>query len=357
MGITSTLFLICLALLATAAWGLTLRLWPRLAGPGLRALGGRIGLSAAALLTVLLAVAALTNAAFGFYTSWSDLFGATPQSFQLTDGGRVASGVDGAQLHGGKPGGRPGHAGSGSGGPTPASSSSSSPEPGGGNPPRDGQLVTSTLVGLRSGISAQLQVFLPPQYFDPRHPRRYFPAVVVDANADPDTAGLPASLLHSPDRHPAVIVIVNGANGRDIPCSGAQDGQTGELFWGQDLRTAIAARFRVHLNAASWGALSSGPDSDCAAALAVEDAGRYSAAAVLGPWRHRGPHGPGGDPAQWLRSYPPPPSRLLLDGLGQPPTALFGPVRPPLQVVSATGMTEYAAVDWLAQALQNSESA
>ena len=324
MGITSKLFLVSLGLTAVVACALTVWLWPRLAGPGARALAGRLALLTAAQLTGLLAVAALANAAFGFYTSWGDLFGVASQHYQLTDAEGVPADVNAAQFQGG-----------------PATTASSP----------DGELLTSTLVGLRSGITADVRVFLPPQYFG-APPHRYFPAVVVDASTVSDATGLAGTLLHTPDRrHPAVIVIVDGVNGRDIPC-GYQPGPTGELFWGQDLRTAIAARFRVRLNAASWGALSTGADDECAPALALEDADRYSAAATLGPWRHPG-HPGTADPAGWLRSNIPPPVRLLFAGLGQSPDSLLGPVRPPLQVTATPDMSEYSAVDWLAQTLQD----
>jgi hypothetical protein len=323
MGITSKLFLVSLGLATLAACGLTVWLWPRLAGPTVRALAGRLGLLATVQLAGLFTVAALANAAFGFYASWGDLFGVASQHYQLNSAGGVPSNVDAAQLQG------------------QAATAGSS----------NGEVLTTTLVGLRSGISADVRVFLPPQYFAAAS-HRYFPAVVVDANAAPDAAGLASALLRSPDRNPAVIVIVDGAGGRDIPC-GNQAGPSGELFWGQDLRTAIAAKFRVRLNAASWGALSTGSDDDCAATLALEDANRYSAAAVLGPWPRTGRPGTAADPAWWLRTYPTPPVRLLFAGLGQSPDSLLGPVHPPLQVTATADMTEYGAVNWLAQALQN----
>jgi hypothetical protein len=320
MGITGKQFLLTLGFAALAACGLTVRLWPRAAGPGPRALLGRVALLLTSQLAVLLTFAALANALFGFYTSWSDLFGVASQQYRLTSGAPVPTDADAAQLR--------------------RSAAASATE---------GTLVTATLVGARSGITANLSIYLPPQY-SAVHARRYLPAVVVDANAAPDVQQLTTALLHAPNRHPAVIVIVDSADGRNIPCAAdAPGGPVGELFWGQDLRTAIASRFRVHLGANAWGALSSGPDADCATDLAIQDAGRYSVAAALGPW----PHSAHGNPAWWLRTYPTPPVRLLFAGLGQPPDALLGPVHPPLQVTAAAAMTPYQAVDWLAEALQN----
>ena len=331
MGITSKLFLVLLGLATLAACGLTLWLWPRLAGPGARALAGRLGLLAAVQLAGLLTVAAVANAAFGFYASWGDLFGVASQRYQLTSAGGVPANANAVQLQGNPA--------------TQATQGSS-----------QGEVLTSTLVGLRSGITADLHVFLPPQYLAASASHRYFPAVVVDANTASDATALASALQHSADGSPAVVVIVDGAGGHDVPC-GYQAGPTGALFWAQDLRTAIAAQFRVRLNAASWGALSTGSDDNCAAVLALEDAGRYSAAAVLGPWPRNGSPGTAADPAWWLRTYPAPPVRLLLAGLGQSPESVLGPVHAPLQVTATAAMTEYSAVNWLAQALQNGGSA
>ena len=321
MGITGKLFLVSLGMVALAAGGLTLWLWPRLAGPGIRALGGRLALLTVTQLCGLLTVAAVANAYFGFYTSWDDLFGVASQSYQLTDAGSVPAEAQAAQLQADPPGAASTH----------------------------GQVYTSTLAGLRSGVTADVRVFLPPQYFLAASANRYFPAVAVQASSDADAAGLASDLQHAPAaRIPAVVVIVTGATGRALPCSYSSD-PTGELFWGQDLRTAVAGRFRVHLDAGSWGALASGPDRDCAAALAVDDAGRYSAAAVLGP---ASPGAAAQTPPWWQHTYPAPPVHLLLAGLGPSAGIQAGPPRPPLQITVADTMTELGAVNWLAETLQ-----
>ncbi|MBS2962573.1 hypothetical protein KGA66_05910 [Actinocrinis puniceicyclus] len=336
MGITGKLFLVTLGLAALAACGLTLWLWPRLARPGARPVAGRIGLMLAAQLTAALAVAALANDLFGFYTSWSDLFGVAPQRYQLKDSGGVQPGVNASQLHGGTTA-------------TAAPGTSHAPGKAAGD-----TLVTTTLVGLRSGITTRLQVFLPPQYFAPADTRRYYPAIVVDESADPGVSTLSSELMSSAAQPGAVVVIVRGDGHHPIPCVNQADAPTGELFWGQDLRTAVADAYRVRLEPAAWGALSSGSGNACALSLAVEDAGRYSAAAVFGPWRAPGSPATTGGPAWWLRNYPAPPSRLLLAASGASSQAILGPVRPPLQVTSTTGPTsEYAALDWLARTLAN----
>lgn len=337
MGITSKLFLVALGLVALAACGLTLRLWPRLAGPGASTVTGRIGLLLVTQLAIVLTVAALVNDLFGFYTSWSDLFGVGSQHYQLKDSGVVQQDVNAGQLQSGA-----------TAGPT----AQKSARPGGSA--KDTQ-VTSTLVGLRSGVTARLQVFLPPEYYAPTDVHRYFPAIVVDDTSDPGVATLASELMSASRQPSAIIVIVHGGGKGALPCVGQPDAATADLFWGQDLRTAVATAYRVRLDPAAWGALGSGQGDDCALSLALEDAGRYSAAAVVGPWTRRGPLDSPADPAWWLRNYPAPPSRLLFAATGTTPQAILGaPARPPLQVTATAGPTsEYDALGWLAQTLQN----
>lgn len=339
MGITSKLFLVILGLLALAACGLAVWLWPRLAGRGPRPVAGRIGLLLTAQITLLIAVAVLTNDLFGFYTSWSDLFGVGSQRYQLKDSGVVQPKVNASQLQGGTTA-------------TPASQTGQHS----GNPPKATE-VNTTLVGLRSGITAGLQVFLPPEYYAPADGRRYYPAIVVDDTSDPGVATLASDLMSGKQRPPqAVVVIVHGDHHRHIPCVNEPDAASAEQFWGQDLRTAVADSYRVRLSPAAWGAMGSAPGNggNCAVALALEDAGRYSAAAVFGRWQHPGPPNSPADPAWWLRNYPAPPSRLLFAAAGEPPPAILGPVHPPLQVMSTPGPTdELQTLDWLAQTLQN----
>lgn len=334
MGLTGKLFLGVLGLIALAGCGLTVGLWPRLAGPGARPVAGRIGLLLTTQLVILLTVAALVNDLFGFYTSWSDLFGVGSQHYQLKDSGAVQQGVNASQLQGGVTASAAAR----------ASASLADTR------------VTSTLVGLRSGMTARLEVFLPPRYDTPADAHHYYPAVVVDDTSDPGLVTLAADLMStSRQQPPAIVVIVHGNGKAALPCIDQPDDATAGLFWGQDLRTALADTYRVRLDPAAWGALGSGPGTDCALSLALEDAGRYSAAAVVGPWTRNGPPGSPADPAWWLRNYPPPPSRLLLAAVGTPPEAILGgPARPPLQVTTAPGpTTAYDALGWLARTLQN----
>ena len=323
MGITSKLFIVVLALAALSLCGLAVWLWPRAAGPGLRALGGRIGLLLGSQLAVLALVAALSNAYFSFYTSWSSLFGNGAQGYHVTNRGAVAANVNAAQLS------------SPSSGQTTTALSATS-------------VTTLDLTGLRSGISARLHIYLPPRYSDPNQAQQNYPAIVVDATGEQSTTADVQALSHEPHPLDAIVVIVDTTDGSGIPCTDQPGGPQGGLFWGQDLRSAIVAHYRVALAADSWGVLGTGPDASCALALALSDSSRYSAAAVLTPPRHSA-----FDPVWYLNTYPAPPSRILLSGAPDTPAAFLGHIRAPLQVTAAPNTDIPAALSWLTQSLQS----
>jgi hypothetical protein len=323
MGITSKTFIVLLALAALALFAVTVWLWPRLATSTSRAISGRVGLLVTSQLLLLAVVAAFVNAYFGFYTSWSDLFGAGSQRYHVNDKGAVAANVNASQLTSGS---------------------------------TSGSITTTTLTGLRSGITARLRVYVPP------HPQPSYPAIVIDATGE-QTAAADATALSSNAAHPiqALVVIVDTANGSTIPCTDQPGGAQGGQFWAQDLRSAIAARYSVGLSAASWGVLAAGPDASCALQFALADSTRYSAAAAINPTPGPSPSSPNPsaanpssaafNPSSWLATYPAPPSRILLAGVSGSPDSVLGQVRPPLQA-TATGNTDtQSALTWLAQTL------
>jgi hypothetical protein len=328
-GINSKKFILVLGLLTLILFVLTLWLWPRLAGRSKRALPGRIGLLAVCQLALVATVLAGGNAYFGFYTSWKDLFGLGSQSYTLTDKGGINPGDDAAQLtsvvttgHGAQ-----------------------------------GTVVTAGITGARSDIKAQLSVYLPPQYNAADYAKRDLPAVVVDAAGEGDPGPIIDKLLAQANPAAAVVVVVSTADASGLSCSDIPGGMQGGLFWGQDLRTAVSARFRVGLGAGDWGAVSDAQNGTCPVTFALEDADRYSAAAVLGAWQPPASPGSDTDPAWYLKTFPAPPSRLLFSDLGRPVSQVLPDVRSPLQVTTATGMDVPAAVTWLTQTLEGGAAA
>ncbi|HEY3869782.1 MAG TPA: hypothetical protein VGM10_15570 [Actinocrinis sp.] len=323
-----------LGLLTLILFVLTIWLWPRLAGRTKRAMSGRIGLLAVCQLALVATVLATGNAYFGFYTSWKDLLGLGSQSYTLTNKGDVNPGQSAAQL-------------------------ASVVTSGYG---AQGTVVTAKMTGSRSGIDAQLSIYLPPQYNAADYAKRDFPAVVVDAAGEGDPGPIVAKLLAQGNPAAAVVVVVSTSDnsadqGSGISCSDVPGGMQGDLFWGQDLRTAINARYRVGLGADDWGAVADAQNGTCPVTFALEDADRYSAAAVLGAWQPPSASGSDTDPAWYLKTFPAPPSRLLFSDLGRPVSQVLPGVRSPLQVTTATGMDVPAAVTWLTQTLEGGAAA
>lgn len=317
MGITSKTFIVLLALVALALFALAVWLWPRLATTNARAISARVALLITSQLLVLAVVAAFANAYFGFYTSWSDLFGAGSQRYHVNNQGAVAANVNASQLTSGS---------------------------------TSGSITTTTLTGLRSGITARLRVYVPP------HPQSSYPAIVIDATGEQSAAADATALSSAPRPISALVVIVDTANGSAIPCADQPGGAQGGQFWAQDLRSAIAAHYSVGLTASDWGALAAGPDSSCALQFALADSSRYSAAAAINPTPHSAAaagttSSTGFNPAWWLATYPAPPSRILLAGITGSPDSVLGHVRPPLQTTVTGNADTQSALSWLAQTL------
>lgn len=332
MSITSKPFVILLGLITLALFVLAQVLWRRLSGRGPAPVLGRVALLVVGQLAFVATLAAGINGLFGFYTSWSELFGSGSQSYRLVDRGVVSGAVNATQLS------HPGLVGSAA---------------------RTGEVVTETMVGLRSDIAARVRVYLPPRYFSPAAVHQYFPAVLVDDAGQTGGAQLAAQLLAAHGTtQPTAVVIVDTVDGAPLPCMNTPDGAQGELFWSQDVRTAVASRFRIGLGAHSWAVLGSDADGACAASLAIADSARFSAAAALGTWAPATASGPApelGDtanPAAWLRTFHAPPVQLLLSAQGGPvDRELDCVVRSPFQVRSATDPSRLAALDWLSVAL------
>jgi enterochelin esterase-like enzyme len=89
MGLTSGAFIIVMVLAAVGSLAATVWLWPRVAGRRLRALAARVGLLAGCQVLVIVSFLTFINGYFGFFGSWSEVFGtqtATPQSHLAVSG-------------------------------------------------------------------------------------------------------------------------------------------------------------------------------------------------------------------------------------------------------------------------------
>ncbi|BBJ43166.1 hypothetical protein SSPO_058840 [Streptomyces antimycoticus] len=97
MGLTSRSLEYVMIALAVGCAGLTLWLWPRFAGRGVRAWLGRLAALAVTQCAIVAALALAVNTTFQFYGSWDELLGddeAVPAALSPVQGG--AAGPAGA---------------------------------------------------------------------------------------------------------------------------------------------------------------------------------------------------------------------------------------------------------------------
>jgi hypothetical protein len=139
----------------------------------------------------------------------------------------------------------------------------------------------------------------------------------------------------------------SASSGAAIPGVNVPAGPQGELFWGQDLRAALAARYRVDSSAADWGIAGVGASGGAAINLAVQDSTRYGLAAAVGDWTSASAQDswPGID--KYLAGVPAPAVRLLYNAAAP---AIPGKIRTsdgPLLVAGQSGLDLTSALDWL----------
>ena len=274
MGLTSNKVLALAFACAVLLFVGTVWLWPRLARRNWRAVSGRVGLLLATQLVLFVSVGLGANQAFGFYASWSDLFG------RETDQGVV---VDHTALRG-------------AGGPLHVVGTRRVDAPGGASLPSSvGQVQRVDIVGRTTHIASPAYVYLPPEYFQPRYRTRTFPATVVltgypgTAQALVDKLNYPRTALQLAKdgrMRPMILVMLRPmvAPPRDTECVDVPGGPHTESFFAKDLPDAVTAHYRVSKKPGSWGIVGDSTGGYCALKLAMHHPGVYAAGAGLSPY-------------------------------------------------------------------------
>ncbi|MEV0910981.1 alpha/beta hydrolase [Streptomyces hokutonensis] len=274
MGLTSNKVLALAFVCAVLLFVGTVWLWPRLARRNWWAVSGRVGLLLATQLVLFVSVGLGANQAFGFYASWSDLFG------RETDQGVV---VDHTALRG-------------AGGPLHVVGTRRVDAPGGASLPSSvGQVQRVDIVGRTTHIASPAYVYLPPEYFQPRYRTRTFPATVVltgypgTAQALVDKLNYPRTALQLAKdgrMRPMILVMLRPtvAPPRDTECVDVPGGPHTESFFAKDLPDAVTAHYRVGKKPGSWGIVGDSTGGYCALKLAMHHPGVYAAGAGLSPY-------------------------------------------------------------------------
>jgi enterochelin esterase-like enzyme len=310
MGLTGGFFIGLMIAVALGSVAATVWLWPRFAGQRLAMIAARLGLIAASQLLVLAAVLVFVNGFFGFFGSWSALFG-NGGSVPITVAGAVASSrpivVTGSDL-GPVPGG--------SALPEQANGRLAAKPPnfqGKSTPPANldvapgldlkggavaaarkvGKILQITVTGEHTGIvGAADYVYLPPQYFQSAYSRVRFPVVLALTGYPNDTwsivrwLDLPSTAANLVARRkigPAVYVMMNVsvALPRDTECTNVPEGPQAETFLAQDVPLAVERTFRVQTARSGWGVLGYSTGGYCAAKLAMMYPDQFSSAVSM----------------------------------------------------------------------------
>ncbi|MFB7949988.1 alpha/beta hydrolase [Kitasatospora phosalacinea] len=277
MELTSRTLVYALAALAAAALLGTLWLWPRLARQRLLPVLARLGLLTLTQASVLAVLLLTVNNAYGFYSSWNDLLhpggaplalaaakspGAAPEAGRLvvpTDEGGLETVRD----------------------VLPA-----------GTPEEVGRVDSVRITGTASGLSDQVFVYLPPEYFNPRYARERFPVLLA-------LAGYPGPSLHlveglrlprtaselqrGGEMAPTVIVMARPtvAPPRNTECVDVPGGPQAETWFAADVPAALRSAYRVSRSADSWGVFGYSTGGSCALRLAMRHPEVYRNAAGM----------------------------------------------------------------------------
>ncbi|MFC9226679.1 alpha/beta hydrolase [Streptomyces hygroscopicus] len=281
MGLTSRSLEYVMIALAVGCAGLTLWLWPRFAGRGVRAWLGRLAALAVTQCALVAALAVAVNTTFQFYGSWGELLGEgeeTPAALTPVRGGAAGpAGVPGGLVRPAPPQGLDRVRGLPSG------------PPGG-----VGKVESVRILGRRSQVANPAYVYLPPQYFQRQYARQRFPVIVAISGYPggsfllaqhlrlPQTAG---GLIRAGVAQPAVIVMVRPtiAPPRDTECVDVPGGPQAETFFARDLPEALRQHYRIGHDPSAWGVLGYSSGATCALQLTLRHPRVYSAAAALSP--------------------------------------------------------------------------
>ncbi|GAA2140428.1 alpha/beta hydrolase-fold protein [Kitasatospora kazusensis] len=277
MELTSRTLVYSLVALAVLGLVATLWLWPRLARQHPLTMLCRIALLTVVQLAVVGVLGLAVNNSYGFYTSWNDLIhpGGTPLALVGSEHPKGAAPKSGALVQPTSEGG--------------LETIKDLPQ---GRPEEVGRVDSVRVTGTESGLSDQVFIYLPPEYFIPRYARERFPVLLT-------LAGYPGPSLHLVEglrvpqtawdlertgkMAPTVIVMARPtvAPPRNTECVDVPGGPRAETWFAKDLPAALRASYRVSRSAASWGVLGYSTGGSCALRLSMRNPGVYPQAAAM----------------------------------------------------------------------------
>lgn len=263
MGLTSTPFLVLLALATLGLPACLLVLWGRLRGPQAVKAGTRLGLIAASQCAAVLLALVAVNDQYLFFTSWQDVLGAPPAPGTITAARseRLAGPLGAVYV----------------------SQVTTHVQADG------GQLLTEVMLGSHSHVTGRVLVHLPAGYATSG---RAYPVIELlqGWHSGPATwinnLGLLGALateqrLNALGPVIAVMPDINVAAPRDVECTNVPGGPQAETWLTSDVHDLVLGQFRALPSANSWSVMGFSTGGYCAAKLALRQPGWFHSAVVL----------------------------------------------------------------------------
>lgn len=272
MSLTGTPFLYTLVVLCVVAVALPLALWSRVGGPRIVRGAARVLMVLFAQGTAVALVFTLVNNSNQLYDNWGDLLGTSDHVHEAADLG--ASGTGGIALE-----------------KLPRLRQTFKQAKGPGMRAEGGVLVTH-LKGRVSGVHAEVNVWLPPQYHQPAYRNHRFPVVEVLPGypgsskawyGTMDASQQLAPLMRSGQIEPFIIVSPRTTllPGKDTGCANIPGKVNADSWLSIDVPKMVRDNFRAQAAPDGWAVAGYSAGAHCAAKLAVAHPDRYRAAVSM----------------------------------------------------------------------------
>jgi enterochelin esterase-like enzyme len=155
-----------------------------------------------------------------------------------------------------------------------------------------GYLFQTSVTGVRSHLTRNVYVYLPPQYFQKSYAHYKFPVIELlhgspgNPQAWVDVMGVIPTFLNLLEAHPAdaaVLVMPDTDGGQQyaLQCLNAPGGIQDMTFVALDVPQAMARIARVQPPGRAWGLAGYSEGGYCAANIALQDPAGYGAAGVM----------------------------------------------------------------------------
>ena len=178
-----------------------------------------------------------------------------------------------------------------------------------------GRYERTTLKGAQSGLSAPVVTWLPPQYHDRRYAKTIFPVVMVLGGADVQIqtvidrlnfATTASAEIRSGRVAPFVAVFpeINVAMPVETECTNYPGGPQAFTWLNQDVRNWAPSTLRITKDGRRWSVMGWSTGGYCAALLHLREPARFGAAASVEGYYYPEPGGGTGNLAQLMKQYP-----------------------------------------------------